>query len=168
MQEKLSLIPLAANKSQFQFQVCGVEPKVVISFRILLTETWLPLVSHVSVLDVLPVHQHVIPAQHPYMTLTRHHVALKVILAVSVDLRRRNGVDAVLGEEGHWLSEKRKKDRWVQVCSNNRCSGELILDKSRGTRRGCFFCSLSHHRIMVAMFSYDETIENCTKDKKHV
>lgn len=77
----------------------------------LLTEIWLLFVSHVSVLNVFPVHQHVIPAQHPYMTLTRHHMALELILAVSVDLRRRNGVDAVLREGGHWLSEKRKKDR---------------------------------------------------------
>lgn len=60
-------------------------------------------VSHVSVLDILPVHQHVVPAQYAHLALTGHHMALKLIAAVSVDLRERNGVDAVLREAGYWL-----------------------------------------------------------------
>ena len=62
-------------------------------------------VSHVSVLDVLPVHQHVVPGQPPHLALPRHHMALELVAAVSVDLRRRNGVDAVLREAGHRLSK---------------------------------------------------------------
>lgn len=51
--------------------------------------------SHVSVLDVLPVHQHVVPTQRPHLALTRHHVALKRATTVSVHLWNRNRVDAV-------------------------------------------------------------------------
>ncbi len=81
-------------------------------------------VSHVSVLDVLPIHQHVFSAQYPHLALTRHHMALKLVAAVSVDLRRRDGVDAVLREAGDWLSEMEKqrrggRDRWAQAYSNN-------------------------------------------------
>lgn len=52
--------------------------------------------SHVSVLDILPVHQHVVPAQCPHLALAYHHVALKHLAAISVHLWGRNGVDAVV------------------------------------------------------------------------
>lgn len=67
------------------------------------------VISHVSVLDVLPVHQHVIPAQRPHMSLACHHMTLKHIAAISVHLRRRNGVDAVLWEAGNWLPERKRQ-----------------------------------------------------------
>lgn len=62
-------------------------------------------VLHVSVLDVLPVHQHVLPAERPHLPPARQHAALKLLSAVPVDLRRRKAVDAVLREAGHRLSE---------------------------------------------------------------
>lgn len=72
--------------------------------------------SHVSVLDVFPVHQHVVPAQHPHLALARHHMALKHIAAVSVHLWKRNSVDAVLWEAGNWLSErKQQRQDHVQI-----------------------------------------------------
>lgn len=62
-------------------------------------------VSHVSVLDILPVHEHVLSAQRPHLALAGQHVALKHISAVSVHLRRGDGVDAVLLEARHRLSD---------------------------------------------------------------
>lgn len=68
-------------------------------------------VSHVSVLHVLPVHQHVVPTQRPHLALARHHVALEHIVAVSVHMRRKHGVDAVLREAGDGLSGRRGTGR---------------------------------------------------------
>lgn len=162
MQENISL------SYQKSFQVFCAGFKVMILFCILLTEIWFLFVcvSHVSVLDVLPVHQHVVPAQCPYLALTGHHMALKLIAAVSVDQRRRNSVDAVLRERGHWLSEKREKDGWVQACSNNGGIKELILDKLHGRKSHDF--SFSHQGKMVAIYSYHEMIKKCTTEKRVV
>lgn len=68
-------------------------------------------VSHVPVFDILPVHQHVFPAQRPHLALTSKHVALKHISGVPVRLWRTHGIDAVLGEAGHRLSEKTEGER---------------------------------------------------------
>lgn len=98
-------------------------------------------VSHVSVLDVFSVHQHVVPAQCPHLALGCHHMALKHLAAVCVDMRRTNYIYAVLGERGHWLSESEEKNRgkhfkgWMK----------LILADSHGDRKTCF----SHNKEML-------------------
>lgn len=101
--EHLSLRPVVKSCQVLKMKF-SAWPELIIWICVSVTES--RCVSHVSVLDVLPVHQHVVPAQHPHLALTRHHVALKPVAAVSVDLRRRNGVDAVLGEARHRLSER--------------------------------------------------------------
>lgn len=45
-------------------------------------------VSHISVFDVFPVHQHVLSAQRPHLALTGHHMVLKYLLAVFAHLWR--------------------------------------------------------------------------------
>lgn len=62
------------------------------------------LVSHVPVLHVLPVHQHVVPAERPHLAVSRHDVALELVAAVSVHQRGGDAVDAVVREAGHRLS----------------------------------------------------------------
>lgn len=71
--------------------------------------------SHVSVLDILPVHQHIVPAQWPHLALSGHHMALQLYAGVSVHLRRRDSIDAVPREGGHRLPGKRGKrtNGWV-------------------------------------------------------
>ena len=66
-----------------------------------LEASWSLAASHVSVLDVLPVHQHVLPAQGPHLALAHHHMALEHLAAVRVNLGGGRGVDAVLLEERH-------------------------------------------------------------------
>lgn len=101
----LLLCPLATNKNLDVKMVFCAGFDVKMWMYVLVTELQSPLsaVSHVSVLDVLPVHQHVLPAQHPHLALTRHHMALKLVAAVSVNMRGRDAVDAVLCEAGHRL-----------------------------------------------------------------
>lgn len=92
--------------------------------------------SHVSVLDVLPVHQHVVPAQRPHLALSGHHMALQLHAGVSVHLRRRDGVDAVPREGGHRLPGKRgeRTDGWVRVSPDYGCIE--VQDRARaGLRR---------------------------------
>lgn len=102
-------------------------------------------VSHASVLDVLPVHQHVLPAQHPHLALTRQHVALKLLAAVSVNLRGRKAVDAVLREAGHRLSER--KDTAAERDLFTRCH-EMSRDVQKTDRdRTSFFPSYQSRNI---------------------
>lgn len=61
------------------------------------------LSSHVSVLDVLPVHHDVLLAQRPHLAQARQHVALENVSAFPVHLWRGRGVDAVLLEARHRL-----------------------------------------------------------------
>lgn len=83
----------------------GVERKTIIfsSNISVFVANHFPVVwaSHVSVLYVLPVHQHVLPAQHPHLALTRHHMALEHFVTDSVHLRNRDTIDAVILEARH-------------------------------------------------------------------
>lgn len=71
--------------------------------------------SHVSVLDILPVHQHVLPTQRPHLALTRHHMALKHLVTVSVHLWRTDGVAAVLLQAGHRLSGREGRNTEIEM-----------------------------------------------------
>lgn len=74
-----------------------------------LLSVWSCCASHVSVPDVLPVHQHVVPSQRPHLALTCHHVDLQLFAAFFVHLWGSDSVDAVLGETGHRLSVKNRQ-----------------------------------------------------------
>ena len=60
-----------------------------------------PAGSHVSVLDVLPVHQHVLPAQGPHLAPPRQDVALEHLPAVRVHLGGGHGIHTVPLERRH-------------------------------------------------------------------
>lgn len=130
--KKLSVPSCSCKHKSFQVTATGQgsRPSVATVIRFLFV-----CVSHVSVLDVFPVHQHVVPAQWPYLAVAHHHVVLKLFAAVCVDPRGRHGVDAVLREAGHRLSEKIGK-RGVQESSTNSCIKGLILEEARD---GCDF-----------------------------
>lgn len=66
-------------------------------------------VSHVSVPDVLSVHQYVVPVQRPHLALARRHVDLELFAAFFIRLWRSDGVDAVLGKTRHGFPEEKKK-----------------------------------------------------------
>lgn len=64
-----------------------------VSCRLLLFECWGGL--HVSVADVLPVHQHIVPAQRPHLAPACHYMDLQLGASVPIYLGRRDSVDAV-------------------------------------------------------------------------